>query len=367
MKPPSCNFHRNRVSRLRIKKLLLGRGLAKPLEALRYQRDLLNMVRQLETLETELVKSKAELAALMNLQPGTPFELADAPEGWAIPTVPYKLSDLEVLAMVRRPELREESYLARNAVLETRMSILKLFPNAQLFAGLNYDSNKYLVNDQWADVGTQVSWNLMNLFSIPKILKGNDLREELAPLRRQAIRMSVLSQVHVAWHQRFAAEKNFRRADELAHVQDKIEAHVENAVKSRSETKLEAVRTKVETLLARRARDMSYAEMMNAQDAIYQAAGFDTVPAVVADASLSGLADAIAAQNRVIADGAVLQGLFGSQALAGGEGDYKQVSESWRPAIDDLTASNGAEGGTAAVRLVSGMPWESLGSLKSAR
>ena len=239
-----------------------GRGLVKPLDALHYQRDLLNMVRQLETLEDELVKSKAKLATLMNLQPGTPFQLAvPSTDAEAVPAVPYKLSDLEVLAMVRRPEIREESYLARNAVLETRMSLLKLFPNVQLFAGLNYDSNKYLANNDWADVGTQVSWNLMSLFTAPKILKGGELREELAPLRRQAIRMTVLSQVHVAWHQRFAAEKAFRRADELSRVQNSIDKQVENAVKSRSETKLEAVRTKVETLLAKRTRDLSYAEM----------------------------------------------------------------------------------------------------------
>lgn len=334
-------------------------------DALHYQRDLLNMVRQLETLEDELVKSKAKLATLMNLQPGTPFQLAvPSTDAEAVPAVPYKLSDLEVLAMVRRPEIREESYLARNAVLETRMSLLKLFPNVQLFAGLNYDSNKYLANNDWADVGTQVSWNLMSLFTAPKILKGGELREELAPLRRQAIRMTVLSQVHVAWHQRFAAEKAFRRADELSRVQNSIDKQVENAVKSRSETKLEAVRTKVETLLAKRTRDLSYAEMLNAQDAIYQVAGFDTVPAEVADQSISGLAEAIGAQDRIIADGAVLQGLYGTQALKDGVGDYKEASASYR--LNSEVAAAAQEGGSA-VRLVSGMPWESLGSLKASR
>lgn len=101
-------------------------------------------------------------------------------------------------------------------------------------------------------------------------------------------------------------------------------------MKSRSETKLEAVRTKVETLLAKRMRDLSYAEMLNAQDAIYQAAGFDTVPAEVADQSISGLAEAIGAQDRIIADGAVLQGLYGTQALKDGVGDYKEASASYR-------------------------------------
>ncbi len=336
------------------------RNLVKPLDALRYQRDLLNMVRELEGLDNELVKAKAKLATLMNLQPGTPFKLAKRSKSdYVVPTVPYKLSDLEVLAMVRRPELREESYLARNAVLETRMSLLKLFPNVQLFAGLNYDSNQYLVNDHWADVGTQVSWNLMSIFSLPSILKGNELKQEMAPLRRQAIRMTVLSQVHVAWHQRFAAEKAFKRADEILNVQTNIDTQVANAVKSRSETRLEAVRTRVETLLAKRARDLSYAEMLNAQDAIYQAAGFDTVPDTLADDSLTGIAQAIAAQNRAIADGALLNAVYGSQALADGTGDYKQTSESYR-----LQPTNAPQGPTSAVRLVSGLPWESLGSLR---
>ena len=170
--------------------------------------------------------------------------------------------------------------------------------------------------------------------------------------------MSVLSQVHIAWHQRFYAERAFKRADEICRVQTSIDKHVENAVKSRSETQLEAVRTRVETLLAKRARDMSYAEMLNAQDAIYQAAGFDTVPSTVTDQSLDGLSEAIAAQDRAGAHGAVLQALYGSEAHKNGEGDYAAQSESFAMKPEENEAPAGA------VRLVRGEPWESLGSLR---
>lgn len=338
------------------------RRLVKPLDALRYQRELLNLVRQLETLDDELIKAKSKLATLMNLQPGTPFELAlPTEQQYAVPQMPYKLSDLEVLAMVRRPELREESYLARNAVLETRMAILKLFPNVSLFSGIHYDSNKYLVNDHWADVGTQVSWNLLSLFQIPSIMKGAELREELAPLRRQAIRMSVLSQVHIAWHQRFAAERLFKRADEISRVQNSINEQVDNAYRSRTETKLEAVRTHVETLLAKRARDLSYAEMINAQDAIYQAAGFDTVPDTVKNHSLMGIAEAIAAQDRAVADGALMNTLYGSQVHP----SATSKATGWEVSEEGSSEAPAGDDGRTAVRLVRGMPWESLGSLRS--
>ena len=101
-----------------------NRRLVDPMEALKYQRDLLTMMRQLEMLNTELAKAKTQLATLMNLAPGTPFQLAIPTAPLALPQMSYKISDLETLAMVRRPEIREESYLARNAVLETRMSFL---------------------------------------------------------------------------------------------------------------------------------------------------------------------------------------------------------------------------------------------------
>lgn len=296
-----------------------NRRLVDPMEALKYQRDLLTMMRQLEMLNTELAKAKTQLATLMNLAPGTPFQLAIPTAPLALPQMSYKISDLETLAMVRRPEIREESYLARNAVLETRMSFLKLFPNVSLFGGLNYDSNKYLVNHDWADVGTQVSWNLFSLLSIPSIVKQSNLREEMAPLRRQALRMTVLSQVHIAWEQRYYSQRNYERANEMAGVQDAIDVQVNNAARSRAQTELEVVKSRVETLLARRARDLSYAEMVNAQDALFQAAGLDTLPNAVADQSVEGLAAAIGTQYQAVNAGTLLASATGVPVF--GQGD----------------------------------------------
>ena len=55
---------------------------------------------------------------------------------------------------------------------------------------------------------------------------------------------------------------------------------------------------------------------------------------------------------------------YGTQALKEGVGDYKEASASYR--LNPEVAAAAQEGG-AAVRLVSGMPWESLGSLKASR
>ena len=330
--------------------------LVAPIVALRYQRDLLNMVRQTEALDNELAQSKAKLAALMNLAPGTEFTL-DVPDaaGLAAPQMAYQLGDLEVLAMVRRPELREETYLARNAVLETRMSILRLFPNASLFGGLNYDSNKYLANNNWADAGVQVSWNLLNVLSWPSISRSGEAREEAAALRRQALRMTVLSQVHIAWLERDRAESAFLRAKELSRLQDAIQVQTENAARSSAETHLELVRARVETLLAARARDLSYAELVNAQDTIYQAAGIDPLPDRIADESLAALASEIADTNRKIESGHVE---IPRLALAQADVATAPVTVNAPAAPEPVAAPK-----PKALRTVSGSPWGSLGSL----
>jgi outer membrane protein TolC len=350
--------------------------LVAPIVALRYQRDLLNMLRQTESLEHELAQAKTRLATLMNLAPGTHFSLAAPSEdSLSVPQLAYALQDLEALAMVRRPELREESYLARNAVLETRMSLLRLLPNASLFGGLNYESNKYLANQNWADAGVHVSWNLLNVLSWPATQRSGEARAQVTELRRQALRMTVLTQVHVAWLERARAQAAFSRAQELSRLQDAIQLQTENAARSNSETQLELVRARVETLLATRARDLSYAELVNAQDTIYQAAGIDPLPERIADESVAGLAQAVAQSNRLIERGHVEIPPFApSSPIAIQSPSASMVTPvevdpatvrapAAAPAPVAATAAAPAPALAPELRTVAGRRWEHLGSL----
>ncbi len=323
--------------------------LVAPIVALRYQRDLLNMVRQTEALDNELAQAKAKLAALMNLAPGTAFTLA-APDAATldVPAMAYALPDLESLAMVRRPELREEGYLARNAVLETKMSLLRLLPNASLFGGLNYNSNKYLVHQNWADAGVQVSGNLLNVLAWPATKRSGQTAEQVGELRRQALRMTVLTQVHVAWLERERAEAMFKRAQELSRLQDAIQVQTENAARSNAETQLELVRARVETLLATRARDLSYAELINAQNTVYQAAGIDPVPERIDDESVAGLARSLAATSSAIERGRV---------------EIPHLNAETDATTTVVAQAKPAQNAAPALRVVPGRPWDNFGSV----
>lgn len=268
--------------------------LLPPLESLRYQKGLLEAVQQLEAVAADLATAKAQLAALMNLPPATDYSLAVPSEASMLrPPMPLNLDDLEAVAMVERPEIREELYLARNVALEARMGILRLLPGATLFGGINYDSNRFLVNDSWADAGVQVSWNLLNAVNLPRTLDVNAARAQVAEVRRQALRMAVLAQVHVAWHRFARADSLYQRFVELQDVESRIYSQVQSASESSAQSRLERIRAGAGAVLSTRARDRAYAELRNAQGAIYQATGLDPLPETLPDGNLDTLAKAI--------------------------------------------------------------------------
>jgi outer membrane protein TolC len=269
--------------------------LLPPLDSLRYQKGVLEAIQQLEALEADLATAKAQLSALMNLPPATEITLA-VPDEAAMtrPPMPLALEQLEAVAMVERPEIREELYLARNVALDTRMSLIRLLPGASLFGGINYDSNSHLVNESWADAGVQVSWNLLNVLSLPRILDVGEARETVAETRRQALRMAVLAQVNIAWYRFARADALYQRFAELQDVEKRIYSQVTSATDSNAQSQLERIRSGAGAVLAIRARDRAYAELRNAQGAIYQAAGLDPLPDALPDGDVATLASAIA-------------------------------------------------------------------------
>lgn len=277
--------------------------LLPPLQVLQFQRAMLEIVQQLEILESELAIARAQLAGLMNLPPGTSFRLA--PPRQASTRLPYRLPDLEAVAMVSRPEIREELYNARNVALETRSAILRLLPGANLFAGLNYDSNSFLVNNSWADAGVQVTWNLLRLLSVPAIMAEGEARTDLSETRRLALRMTILTQVNLGYRRFQRATALYERAAAIQNVEARIAAATRDAEEADAQSRLERVRAAASAVLAQRSRNRAFAEVQNALGALYAAAGFDPLPEIVEETDVASLARAIAERTAQVQAGRV--------------------------------------------------------------
>lgn len=280
--------------------------LQPPLQTLVYQRDLVQIIQQLKILQSDLAIAKSKLAELMALPPDSQYELVIPDESkFAVPELKFQLNDLEAAAMVERPEIHEEAYLARNVALETRMALLKLLPGADLFAGLNTDSNSYLVNKNWANAGVQVSWNLLGLARWPATEATQEATAKVADGRREALRMTVLTQVNVAYHSYERAESLYNQYAQLEKIDSAIADETHKGLMSNTQTLLDSIHANAAAVLATRERDLSYADLQNAFGTIYQSAGLDPLDGRLAEGSVDEIAGQIGKAEQDLEDGNV--------------------------------------------------------------
>ncbi|MGM0594534.1 MAG: TolC family protein [Pseudomonadota bacterium] len=270
------------------------RQLQEPMQALNYQRTLLDTLRQLQSLRQELVVAKTQLAALMNLKPGTKYDLA-VPRDWQsrIPQLSGQLEALEEQALLRRPELHEEAYQSRISAKETRKALLEMLPGLQLDYSWNYDSNDYLYNNDWRQAGARLSWNLMNIFSGPKRQAVAEAMVEVADARRMALNMAVLTQVHVAYQRFVEARRTYQVTDELSGVEERILGQLQAQAQTRRGGELEAIRGELNAVIAQLRRDMAFAEVQNAAGRLLVTTGGDPLPETVSAGDVEALAQAI--------------------------------------------------------------------------
>lgn len=267
-----------------------------PIQALSYQRALIEATRQLEDQRRALSLAKTELAALINLPLGTDLSLT-ASNDYPLPELKVELATLEQEALASRPELREQDYQARISAAETRKAMLRLLPGLEFSAGGHYDSNSFLVNQSWADYGVKVTWNLFNVLSAPAAIDVAKAGEEVAAARREAMSMAVLAQLHVANANYHEAQRQFQTSQQLAGLDTQIAEQLRNRYQAQGIGELELIQGELNALHADLRRDLAYAELRNAYGQVFASVGLDLLPAQLPSDSLSDIAGALAASE----------------------------------------------------------------------
>ena len=248
--------------------------LQAPLATLNYQRQLLDVIRQLEAINEELSQAKPRLAALMTLEPGTQYQLA-APGALAVPEVSIPVEKMEETALLNRPELMEARYNERISLLETRKAIAKLLPGIEFNAGAHYDSNSYLVNDQWRDFGVRMAWNVINLFNYHNVRRSAELQKEIAHEQRLAVSMAILTQTQVAYREYLGRRRQFELSEELDNVEQRILGVTRNAARNDAEGKMQEIRASASALMSELRRYQSYGALQGAYGQMIETLGVD--------------------------------------------------------------------------------------------
>jgi len=265
--------------------------LKAPIEALRYQKALIEIIRQLETVQQDLAIARAQLAALMNVPLTERFTLALASDFRSrVPEIRVPMETMENTALLRRPEMQEELYQKRINRAEVRKAMVRLLPGIGITGSGNYDSNSYLVNNAWAEAGLRVTFNLLNLISGPAAIRAAEAQEDAGDARRLALCVATLTQVHVANQQYLRARTAYDQARLLEDIERRINENVQQAASVNGESRLERIRSRASAINAQLARDRAFADLQNAVAAVYVSLGLDPLPEAVNSHDVKGLA-----------------------------------------------------------------------------
>jgi outer membrane protein TolC len=265
-----------------------------PLDALRYQRQLLENLRLLEAIDQELTSAQIELAALINAPLGQVIKTSEPDAQAADATVlNVPIGTMEEVALAQNPDLREQHYNTRLAVEETRKTLVRMFPNLSFSYGLKYDSDSYLVNQNWNEAGLQVSFNLLNVVTGPMQIKLAKAGVALADQRRMTTQLAVLTQVHLARLQLLNARKQFDRADTIYGVDLKISDLVRNREAAQAQSKLDSVSNATAAILSLLRRYQALAQVQVAENRLLANVGLDPVIGSTSEMSLEQLTQEI--------------------------------------------------------------------------
>jgi outer membrane protein TolC len=251
-----------------------SQGLLPQSQALAYQRALLDATTLLQVRRQDLELAKVELMALMNIAPGTTFTLADVQDP-NLPAAPNNIGQLEDYALLNRPELREEDYRKRVTRNEVYKQYLSILPGITFDYGLQRDSNRFLLNSNWAEGALRISSNLMKLATIPSMNRTMAAQKEVDEARRMSQAMAVLTQVRVATTRYGLAKDELDQVVESANVDQRLANYAKAASTARVDSELEVIRTETRALLSSYQKHISYANAQAAWGRVYNSLGLD--------------------------------------------------------------------------------------------
>ena len=258
---------------LRNTRVLSEKGESSPLTALTYERELVEIQRELRRLVGELSSAKSQLAALTNLDPGKPFEVA-VPNSYAPPAMAgMSVEEMVSVALANRSELREVAYQQRINAQDAEAALLEMLPGISFDAGPAWNSNRFLFNNNWVAWGAQASWNLIKVFSYPDRIEEVEARDNLLDARARAVAMAIMTQVHVGRARLFHARREYRSAAHYHDVQLRILGQIRSALAAGRISEQTAIREEMNALVASVKRDMAFAELQSAKAVLLAAMG----------------------------------------------------------------------------------------------
>lgn len=252
--------------------------LRTPVAILMDIRGLVETSQRLDQIQHSINVSKKELASLINVPMANEIPLLrdDVLEPMAL--ISDDLDAFERTALLHSADYVNQIYSVRIDQLETRKALARLLPGLEFSYGEYYNSNNFLWNSQWGEVGIRMTSNLSRLIYQDKIRAVREANKNVAQARRMAINMAVVSNVHLAWQQYHNALQSLDRAEFLNEIDQEISRLSSTAKTTASGSGIDAIQNEFRAFRSRMAGLMSYAETQASYGYFLVSLGIDPVP-----------------------------------------------------------------------------------------
>jgi len=266
-------------------------------EVLTYQKNLLQMIRQLEELQRGLSLAKVKLAALMNL-PSDRLPTLEKPTWYgSVRGLELTREYMENYAFSHRPEIFEWGYQQRITALESKKAILDLVPGIGFNLSTNYDSNSFDLYSTWQQASVHVAYNLMNLAKWPAKKKMLQVQQKMEEAQGLAMGMAVLAQVNLAAQQHEFAAQAASRAKTLAEVEERLKELSARQVSQGQGMRLDTIQKAVSAITGNVNREEAFISYYQALNNLFTALGVDYLDYSALPRELNDLTAVIAGAN----------------------------------------------------------------------
>jgi outer membrane protein TolC len=268
-------------------------GLRSPGDNLRYQRQLLENIRLLSSIEKDFSVARWTLANLINAPLNQEFSVQEPQQQPNIAILAVPAERMEEIALLQNADLREQLYSQRIAAQEVRKSLAKLFPNLSFTDTLRYSTDSFLINKSWNEAGIVLSQNLTGLLSAPANRRMAKAGVALTEQRRLAVQMALLAQVQIARRELAASHQQLMFADRIWLLDQDITRLTSNREDAQADSKLAKVSADTAAIVSMLRRYQALAEFNAAAGALQATLGLQIDLRSVKDLSLSELTQAI--------------------------------------------------------------------------
>jgi outer membrane protein TolC len=246
-----------------------------------YQQVLIKAIRKINQLNAQIADAKATLVRLMNVKPGSEFELASPTKDLIdLPDISPQFEKMDTLALVYRPELRQASYQAEIARKGIQAAIVNMLPGIDFSFGYNVTNNEFMKNQYWWGGNIGASLNLIQtVLTGPYAIKLANEVHSFEQLKQIATTMAVLTQVRIAYVNYLLWQEDARYAIQEAKVSMALFEHAEKLEKASQGNEQITIRRGVEAISAQFDKDVSLARAHEALSKLYQSIGLDILPA----------------------------------------------------------------------------------------